>query len=222
MKTPNVSRRNFLRVTTLAGGGLMMGFEMLGKVIPEGIAADVMFSPSAYLIIDPKGVVTLMAPNPEIGQGVKTALPMLLAEELDVDWKKVIVNQAPFDNEKYGNQSAGGSGAVRSRWESTRKAGATARYMLVAAGAQAWQVPAEECITENGFVIHKPSGKKLNYGELTAKAAGITVPPDVPLKDPKDYKIIGKRVHNVDNKAIATGKPLFGIDTRREGMLFAL
>ena len=141
MKTPNVSRRNFLRVTTLAGGGMMLGFEMLGKVIPEGIAADVMFSPSAYLIIDPKGIVTLMAPNPEIGQGVKTALPMLLAEELDVDWKKVIVNQAPFDTEKYGNQSAGGSGAVRSRWESARKAGATARYMLVTAAGQTWNVP---------------------------------------------------------------------------------
>lgn len=222
MKTPNVSRRNFLRVTTLAGGGLMMGFEMLGKVIPEGITADVMFSPSAYLIIDPKGVVTLMAPNPEIGQGVKTALPMLLAEELDVDWKKVIVNQAPFDTEKYGNQSAGGSGAVRGRWESARKAGATARYMLVAAAVQTWNVPVEECYTENGFVIHKPSGKKLNYGELTGKAAGIPVPDQVTLKDPKDYKIIGKRVHNVDNKAIITGKPLYGIDTRREGMLFAL
>lgn len=222
MSTPNVSRRNFLRVTTLAGGGMMLGFEMLGKVIPETVAADVMFSPSAYLIIDPKGIVTLMAPNPEIGQGVKTALPMLLAEELDVDWKKVIVNQAPFDTEKYGNQSAGGSGAVRGRWESARKAGATARYMLVAAAAQTWNVAAEECYTENGFVIHKPTGKKLNYGELTGKAAGITVPDNVTLKDPKDYKIIGKRVHNVDNKAILTGKPLYGIDTRREGMLFAL
>src|SRR5688572_8980736 len=130
MKTPNVSRRNFLRVTTLAGGGLMMGFEMLGKVIPEGIVADVMFSPSAYLIIDPKGIVTLMAPNPEIGQGVKTALPMLLAEELDVDWNKVVINQADYHKDKYGNQSAGGSGAIRSRYEPIRKAGAVARYML--------------------------------------------------------------------------------------------
>lgn len=136
--------------------------------------------------------------------------------------KKVIVNQAPFDNEKYGNQSAGGSGAVRSRWESARKAGATARYMLVGAAAQTWNVLPEECYTENGFVVHKKSGKKLNYGELTAKAADILVPDNVPLKDPKDYKIIGKRVHNVDNHAIATGKPLYGIDTRREGMLFAL
>lgn len=222
MKTLNVSRRNFLRVTSLAGGGMVLGFELFGKMIPEVMADDILFSPNAYLIIDPKGIVTLMAPNPEIGQGVKTALPMLLAEELDVDWKKVIVNQAPFDNEKYGNQSAGGSGAVRSRWESARKAGATARYMLVGAAAQTWNAPVEECYTENGFVIHKPSGKKLNYGELTAKAAGIAVPDSVPFKDAKDYKIIGKRVHNVDNHAIATGKPLYGIDTRREGMLFAL
>lgn len=222
MKTPNISRRNFLRVTTLAGGGMMMGFEMLGKAIPGATADEILFSPNAYLIIDPKGIVTLMAPNPEIGQGVKTALPMLLAEELDVDWKKVIVNQAPFDVEKYGNQSAGGSGAVRGRWESARKAGATARYMLVGAAAQTWHVPVEECYTENGFVFHKPSGKKLNFGELTAKAAGIPVPDQVTFKDPKDYKIIGKRVHNVDNNAIITGKPLYGIDTRREGMLYAL
>lgn len=222
MKTPNISRRNFLRVTTLAGGGMMMGFELLGKAIPGAMGDEVMFSPNAYLIIDPKGIVTLMAPNPEIGQGVKTALPMLLAEELDVDWKKVIVNQAPFDVEKYGNQSAGGSGAVRGRWESARKAGATARYMLVAAAAQTWTVPESECYTENGFVIHKPSGKKLNYGELTTKAASIPVPEQVTLKDPKDFKIIGKRVNNVDNKHIVTGKPLFGIDTRRDGMFFTM
>jgi isoquinoline 1-oxidoreductase beta subunit len=222
MKTPNISRRNFLRVTTLAGGGMMMGFELLAKAIPDTATEDILFSPNAYLIIDPKGLVTLMAPNPELGQGVKTALPMLLAEELDVDWKKVTVTQAPFDNDKYGNQSAGGSHAVRGRWESARKAGATARYMLLTAAAQTWNVPAEECYTENGFVIHKPSGKKLNYGELTTKAAGIAVPDLVPMKDPKDYTIIGKRVHNVDNKAIITGKPMYGIDTRREGMLFAL
>jgi isoquinoline 1-oxidoreductase beta subunit len=222
MKTLNYSRRNFLRVTSLAGGGMMLGFELFAKVVPQVMADDVMFSPNAYLIIDPKGIVTLMAPNPEIGQGVKTALPMLLAEELDVDWKKVIVNQAPFDTEKYGNQSAGGSGAVRSRWESARKAGATARYMLVGAAAQTWNVAAEECYTENGFVIHKPSGKKLNYGELVTKAAAIPVPDQVAFKEAKDYKIIGKRIHNVDNKAIITGKPQYGIDTRREGMFFTM
>jgi isoquinoline 1-oxidoreductase beta subunit len=217
-----ISRRNFLRVSALTGGGMMLGFEMLAKAIPEVAADEVLFTPNAYLVIDPKGIVTLMAPNPEIGQGVKTALPMLLAEELDVDWKKVVVTQAPFDAVKYGNQSAGGSGAVRSRWESARKAGAIARHMLVAAAAQTWNVPVEECYTETGFVIHKPSGRKLNYGELTEKASAMPVPEKVTFKDPKDYKIIGKRIPNVDNKAIITGKPLYGIDTRREGMFFTL
>lgn len=222
MKQASLSRRNFLRVTTLAGGGMMLGFEMLAKALPETVADEVLFSPNAYLVIDPKGIVTLMAPNPEIGQGVKTALPMLLAEELDVDWQKVVVQQAPFDDSKFGNQSAGGSGAVRGRWESARKAGAVARQMLVTAAAQTWSVPESECYTENGFVIHKPSGKKLHYGQLTEKAALLPVPEDVKLKDPKDFTIIGKRVRNVDNKAIITGKPLFGIDTRREGMLFTM
>lgn len=222
MKTATTfSRRNFLRVTTLAGGGLMLGFEMLAKTAAV-VAEEVPFSPSAYLIIDPKGIVTLMAPNPEIGQGVKTALPMLLAEELDINWEKVIITQAPLDATKYGNQSAGGSGAVRGRWESARKAGATARYMLVEAAAQTWQVNRDECYTENGFVIHKPSGKKLNYGELATKAGSIEAPANIPLKDPKDFKILGKRIKNIDNKNIVTGKPLFGIDTRKPGMFFAM
>lgn len=200
----------------------MFGFEMLaGQPGVETAAAEAVFSPNAYLAIDPKGIVTLMAPNPEIGQGVKTALPMLVAEELDVDWQKVIVQQAPFDTVKYGNQSAGGSGAIRGRWESIRKAGATARHMLVAAAAQTWNVPVEECSTENGYVIHT-SGKKLGYGELSSRSATIPVPEQVTLKDPKDFKIIGKRIRNIDNEQIITGKPLFGIDTRRDGMLYAM
>jgi isoquinoline 1-oxidoreductase beta subunit len=163
-----------------------------------------------------------MAPNPEIGQGVKTSLPMLLAEELDVDWNKVVVTQADFDKEKYGNQSAGGSGAIRGRYEPIRKAGAVARLMLIAAAAQTWNVPAEECFTESGYVVHKPSGKKLSYGELATKSATMPVPENIKLKDPKDFKIIGSRINNIDNKKILTGQPLFGIDTRREGMLFCM
>jgi Aerobic-type carbon monoxide dehydrogenase, large subunit CoxL/CutL homologs len=218
----NISRRHFLKVSSLAGGGILFGFEMLaGQPGVETAAAEAVFSPNAYLAIDPKGIVTLMAPNPEIGQGVKTALPMLVAEELDVDWQKVIVQQAPFDTVKYGNQSAGGSGAIRGRWESIRKAGATARHMLVAAAAQTWNVPVEECSTENGYVIHT-SGKKLGYGELSSRSATIPVPEQVTLKDPKDFKIIGKRIRNIDNEQIITGKPLFGIDTRRDGMLYAM
>jgi isoquinoline 1-oxidoreductase beta subunit len=217
----NISRRRFLKVSSLAGGGILFGFEMLANMTSETAATDAVFSPNAYLSIDANGLVTLVAPNPEIGQGVKTSLPMLVAEELDVDWQKVVVQQADFDVSKYGNQSAGGSGAIRGRWEPIRKAGATARHMLVAAAAQTWNVPVEECSTANGWVIHK-SGKKLNYGELAAKSAGMPVPDHVTLKDPKDFKIIGKRIRNVDNQQIITGKPLFGIDTRREGMLYAM
>jgi isoquinoline 1-oxidoreductase beta subunit len=219
-----ISRRHFLKISTLAGGGVLFGFELLANAGAEtaGAAGAPLFSPNAYLSIDPRGIVTLMAPNPEIGQGVKTSLPMLLAEELDVDWNKVVVNQAALDKDKYGNQVAGGSGAIRSRYEPIRKAGAVARYMLIAAAAQTWNVPEQECTTENGWVIHAASGRKLSYGELATKSAGMPVPENVKLKDPKDFKIIGKRIKNIDNKSILTGKPLFGIDTRREGMLYTM
>jgi isoquinoline 1-oxidoreductase subunit beta len=218
----HISRRHFLKISTLAGGGVLFGFELLANATAETIADAPFFSPNAYLSIDTKGIVTLMAPNPEIGQGVKTSLPMLLAEELDVDWNKVVINQADFHKDKYGNQSAGGSGAIRVRYEPIRKAGAVARYMLVAAAAQTWSVPETECTTENGFVIHTPSGKKLSYGELATKSASMPVSDNIKLKDPKDFKIIGKRIKNVDNKNILTGKPLFGIDTRREGMFYCM
>ena len=222
MNEQTLSRRNFIKITSIAGGGIMVGFNLLVDAEPSKTAASAIFSPNAYISIDANGLVTLMSPNPEIGQGVKTALPMILAEELDVQWDKVAVEMAPLDQSKYGAQSAGGSGAVRSRFMPIRNAGATARQMLVSAAAQQWDVKEEECYAENGMVIHKPSGKKLAYGELAAKAALLPVPTNVKLKDPKDFKIIGTRVHNIDNPKIITGKPLYGIDTRREGMLFAL
>jgi isoquinoline 1-oxidoreductase beta subunit len=217
-----VSRRNFLRVTTIAGGGMMVGFSILSEAeAPKHLVDDVIFSPNAYITINAKGLVTLMAPNPEIGQGVKTALPMILAEELNVKWDSVYVEMAPLDK-KYGSQVAGGSGAIRSRFTPIRQAGATARVMLVSAAALQWNVPESECYAEDGFVIHKANGKKLGYGELSAKAAALSVPADVKLKDPKDFKIIGTRVPNLDNRKIVTGQPLYGMDTRRDGMLFAM
>jgi isoquinoline 1-oxidoreductase beta subunit len=217
-----VSRRNFLRVTTIAGGGMMVGFSILSEAeAPKHLVDDVIFSPNAYITINAKGLVTLMAPNPEIGQGVKTALPMILAEELNVKWDSVYVEMAPLDK-KYGSQVAGGSGAIRSRFTPIRQAGATARVMLVSAAALQWNVPESECYAEDGFVIHKANGKKLGYGELSAKAATLSVPADVKLKDPKDFKIIGTRVPNIDNRKIVTGQPLYGMDTRRDGMLFAM
>jgi isoquinoline 1-oxidoreductase beta subunit len=216
----SLSRRDFVKVTSIAGGGIMLGFSLLTDAEPTAHAGTI-FSPNAYVSIDANGLVTLMSPNPEIGQGVKTALPMILAEELDVQWDKVAVEMAPLDP-RFGQQVAGGSGAIRGRFMPIRNAGATARIMLISAAAQQWAASEDDCYAENAFVIHRPSGKKLGYGELSSKAALLPVPASVKLKDPKDFKIIGTRVHNIDNHKIITGQPLYGIDTRREGMLFAV
>lgn len=220
MSIPSVSRRNFLRVSMIAGGGMLVGFSALSHAETTDVDATP-FSPNAYIKISPDGKITLMSPNPEIGQGVKTSLVMLIAEEMNVDWQTIEVEIAPLDA-KYGSQTTGGSGAIRSRYMPLRQAGATAKAMLVAAAADTWGVAATDCYAENGFVVNKASGKKLSYGELATKAAGMPVPTNVPLKDSKDFKIIGTRVKDVDAKAIVTGKPLFGIDTRKEGMLFAV
>ena len=222
MMGETVSRRDFLKITSIAGGGMLIGFNFFGTDSAAAApVADTVFSPNAYISISPAGKVTLMAPNPEIGQGVKTALPMILAEELNVKWDTVEVDMAPLDP-KFGSQVAGGSGAIRSRFTPIRNAGATARVMLISAAAQQWGVPETDCYAEDGFVINKTSGKKLSYGELAARAATLPVPADVPLKDPKDFKLIGTRVPNIDNHKIVTGQPLYGIDTRREGMLYAM
>ena len=221
MSHPSVSRRNFLRVSMIAGGGMLVGFSALSNSETGDNTEATPFSPNAYIKISPDGKITLMSPNPEIGQGVKTSLVMLIAEEMNVDWQTIDVEIAPLDA-KYGSQTTGGSGAIRSRYAPLRQAGATAKAMLIAAAADTWNVPVTDCYAEKGFVIHKSSGKKLSYGELATKAAGMPVPTNVPLKDPKDFTIIGTRVKDVDAKAIVTGKPLFGIDTRKEGMLFAV
>lgn len=217
-----VSRRQFLKITSIAAGsGLVLGFNFLNDAQAGGHIAEALFSPNAYITINTNGLVTLMAPNPEIGQGVQTALPMILAEELNVKWDSIVIAMAPLDP-KYGSQVAGGSGAVRGRYAPLRHAGATARQLLITAAAQQWAVKEDECFAEDGQVVHKPSNRKLGYGELAAKAATLPVPTDAPLKDPKDFNIIGKRIHNIDNHKIITGKPLYGIDTRREGMLYAI
>lgn len=222
MSTMTVSRRSFLKASAMAGGGLMLAFNGIDKVIAGVIPEEAAFQPNAFIKISADGLITIMAPNPEVGQGVKTSLPMLVAEELDVDWKKIAVEQAPLDTVKYTRQVAGGSGSIKASWESFRKAGAAARHMLREAAAQKWKVSASECVTENSFVVHTPSGKKLGYGELASAAATITPPSDIILKDTKTYKLIGSRVPGVDNKKIVTGKPLYGIDNRREGMLYAM
>lgn len=222
--TISFNRRSFIKTSVAAGGGMMLGFNWLASCTSEATAAipAEWFDVNAFLKIATDGKVTIFSPNPEIGQGVKTAMPMIVAEELDVDWANVLVEQAGLDTQKYKRQVAGGSQSIRQGWESLRMAGATARKMLVEAAAQQWNVPASECTTSEGKVLHAKSGQSLGYGDLAAAAAVLTVPTEVELKEPKDFKIIGQRVKNVDINEIVTGKPLYGLDIQREGMLIAM
>jgi isoquinoline 1-oxidoreductase beta subunit len=219
------SRRDFFKTAATAGGGLVLGFSWFSseafqpQVMTKAIADTIDFN--AYLAIAPSGIITIFSPNPEIGQGIKTAFPIIVAEELDADWEKVKVEQSPLDTKKFERQLTGGSGAIKHSWERLRKAGATARAMLVEAAAKKWSVPTSECSTSKGFVVHT-SGKKLGYGELATDAAQITPPKEVKLKATSDFSLIGKPIKGVDNKAILTGKNLFGIDYKREGMLQAM
>ena len=180
------------------------------------------FEINSYLKIGDNGVVTIISPNPEFGQNVRTSMPMLIAEELDVDWKNVIVEQAPYDAKKYGFQFTGGSRGIMSRWEPLRMTGATARQMLREAAAQTWEVPVEEITTNAGVLHHEASGKSAGYGEMASAAGKLPVPEEVKLKEVKDFKIIGTSRKNVDGKDIVTGKPMFGVDYHQEGMLIAM
>ena len=220
-------RRSFIKTTVLAGGGMMLGFSWLAGCkldSPNGELAlpENWYELNGFLKIGENGVVTIMSPNPEIGQNVKTSMPMIVAEELDVDWKQVIVEQAPLNTDIFTRQLAGGSQSIRQGWKSLRMAGATARHMLRQAAAQAWDVPLEEVTTEAGTLVHEASGKKAGYGEFASAAANLEVPEEVELKDLKDFKIIGTSRRNVDGKKIVTGQPLFGLDYKREGMLIAM
>ncbi len=220
-------RRSFIKSSVLAGGGLLIGFNWLaascstkeakGLTMPENWT-DI----NGYLKISENGVVTIMSPNPEIGQNVKTSMPMIVAEELDVDWKNVIVEQAPLNTEVFSRQVAGGSQSIRQSWSGLRMVGATARMMLIMAAAKEWQVPVEEVTTEAGVLYHKNKGKKAGYGEMSTAAAQIPVPEEVKLKEVKDFKIIGTSRKNVDGHKIVTGQPMFGLDYKKDGMLIAM
>lgn len=221
------SRRDFLKKAAIAGGGLVLGFSWFGAdgeapAVLKGRFPEKSIGFNSYLSIAADGRVTILSPNPELGQNIMTSFPMIVAEELDADWTKVKVEQAALDTKSFDRQLTGGSGAVPHSWKRLRMAGATARAMLIQAAATQWSVPVTECTASNGFVLHAASGKKAGFGELAALAATLQVPKDVPLKDRKDFKIIGHAVKNVANKGIVTGKPMFGLDFYREGMLFAM
>lgn len=224
-----IGRRAFIKNTSLAGGGLVLGFSWLNSCTTERtseMAANELpkewFRINGYLKIGDNGSVTILSPNPEGGQNVKTSMPMIVADELGVDWKDVIVEQAPLNTDSFTFQFLGGSQAIRRGWEGLRMAGASARHMLKTAAAEAWQVPLEEITTEAGRLHHRPSEKSLGYGEMASAAAKIKVPEEIQLKDIGDFKIIGTSQKNVDGLKIVTGKPLFGIDTHRDGMLIAM
>jgi isoquinoline 1-oxidoreductase beta subunit len=228
MKTPTLSqpvnRREFLKLTGLAGGGLVLAFHI--KSGPQAAAAQSAsgnFAPNAFIRIAPTGAVTLVSKQPEMGQGVKTSLPMIIAEQLEVPWKGIVIEQGDFNEKLYGGQSAGGSNSTPNNYDNFHLLGATARTMLVTAAAQTWGVPASECRAENAAVHHASKGK-LGYGQLVAKASTLPVPAkdEVKLKDPKDYKLLGKRIPQIDTHKIVTGASLFGIDVKLPGMLYAV
>lgn len=220
-------RRSFLKASLMSGGGLLLSMSSLRTLaapadqLPTTAPPD-WTSLNGYVKIMPDGMVKIMANNPEFGQNVKTSLPMMVAEELDVDFKKVVVEQATYDTSLYTRQFAGGSQSIRTTYKAMRVAGASAKQMLKGAAAQAWGVPVEEITTADGMLIHEKSGKKAGYGEFASAAATLPVPKDVVLKDPKDFKIIRYSQKNVDGKSIVTGKPMFGMDYHVDGMQFAM
>jgi len=222
----SIGRRSFIKSSALAGGGMMLGFSWLAscdmsskkiKALPKQ-----WYKINGFLKIGENGMATIMSPNPEIGQNIKTSMPMIVAEELDIDWDNVKVEQAPLNTTIFKRQIAGGSQSIRQGWDSLRMAGATARAMLIQAAAQTWNVSTDKITTSKGLLIHQPSGNKAGYGEMASIAAQIQVPNEIVLKDYKDFKIIGTSRKNVDGPDIVSGKPLFGLDYKTNNMLIAM
>ncbi len=218
-----MNRRLFLQLTALAGGGLALYLYRSPLAATQEAETPPDLTPQAFIHIAPDGVVTIMARASESGQGMRNMLPMLIAEELDVDWKEVRVQQADLNEKIYGEQFSGGSMNTPEGWEPMRRVGAAGRQLLITAAAQTWGVLAAECTTQSGRVLHAASGRSAGYGELASKAAALPAPAlnSVKLKDPRDYRIIGHSQAGVDTHAIVTGKPLYGIDVQLPGMLYA-
>ena len=221
----NLSRRNFLKTSVLASGGMLIGFNFLQACKPEAkmpvdIASLNFNDFNAFIKISDEGYVTIFSPNPEIGQGVKTSMPMIIAEELDVEWNKVNVAQGALDTKNFTRQVAGGSQSIRQGWDALRQTGATAKQMLINAAAVKWNVDASTCTASKGTITNA-NGDTLSYGDVVKEAAVLEVPENVTLKETTEYTIIGKDAVNVDIDKIITGKPLFGLDYKAENMLIA-
>jgi isoquinoline 1-oxidoreductase beta subunit len=224
-KSISFSRRNFLKTSVLASGGMLIGFNLLNACKPNAIVpidiSKLNFNDfNAFIKISQEGYVTIFSPNPEIGQGVKTSMPMIIAEELDVPWEKVSVSQGLYDPVNYQRQVAGGSQSIRFGWDALRQTGATAKQMLINAAALKWGVEPSSCYASQG-IITNANGDSFGYGEVVKEAAVLEVPENVELKESKDYKIIGQDIKNVDIQKIITGKPLFGLDYVTEEMVYA-
>lgn len=224
-----INRRSFLKVSAAAGGGMMIGFNWLTQCTPVSAPEEQLaipnewFEMNGYIKIGDTGLVTLYNPNPEIGQNVMTSMPMVVADELDVKWEHVVVEQGALDEDAFKNpQFAGGSLSIRLGWDALRMAGAAGKYMLVAAAAKEWGVSAEDLTVSEGVIKEKNGERSIGYGEIAAKAVDIEVPEELELKEPKDYTIIGTNKKNVRGKHIVTGEPQFGLDFQREGMKLAM
>jgi isoquinoline 1-oxidoreductase beta subunit len=219
-----LSRRGFIKISGVAGGGLVLGFGLgASPNRAEAQASAEVFEANPFVQIRPDNTVVIFSKNPDVGQGVKTSMPMIVAEELDVDWSQVVVEQADIDQRRYGQQMAGGSMSIATNWDTLRRAGASARAMLISAAAAELSLPASELSTNAGFVVHAGSGRRVAYGDLAERAATLPVPEAdaLMLKDRADFKLLGKRITGVDNLKIVTGEPLFGIDQRLPDMLYA-
>jgi isoquinoline 1-oxidoreductase beta subunit len=218
-----IDRRHFLRISSLSGAAFMLGFTSLEAEHPEvlnlsGIGETFELTP--YIIIEKSGLITIMNPRPEMGQGTYQAVPALIAEELEVSLDNVIIRQTSGEKE-FGRQVSGGSSSVRTNYMALRKIGASGREMLISTASNQWKVPAAECYAENAHIIHKPTGKSISYGDLVEEASKLEVPKDPPLKDPKDFRILGKSLHRNDIPLKVSGKAVFGIDVEVPGMMYA-
>jgi isoquinoline 1-oxidoreductase beta subunit len=221
----SINRRSFLKVSAAGSAGIMIGFSWLASCSSPGEMISIpeeWFNINAFIKIADNGEITIFSPNPEIGQNVKTSMPLIVAEELDVDWKMVRVVQAGLDTEKYSRQIAGGSQSIRKSWNSLRMAGAAARRLLMEAAAKKWQVTIGDLETDKGVITNKLSGETIGYGAIAMEAVSIPLPEEITLKDPKDFKLIGKNVKNVDASKIVVGESLFGIDYMEDGATIAM